>query len=206
MAGLTGSVAARLDLMVRRFNEIEAELGNPVGDFDQARFTGLVKERAQLEETVGAYNEYRRMLDEIVTNEALIAESSDPEMRELAEDEAKELRAQGFESAQEIRSKADRDREVLLSDALRASQTDRGAADAEANDIAVSAYARDPGFFDLYRTLQVYRSSLTQGSSTLVLAPSSALMKYFDAGPNAGKAAPAPPAAPSQPPVKEQEP
>jgi len=120
--------------------------------------------------------------------------------------EAKELRAQGFEAAQEIRSKADRDRDVLLSDALRTSQTDRGVADAEANDIAVSAYAKDPEFFDLYRTLQVYRTSLTQGSPTLVLAPSSELMKYFDAGPNARKAAnPSPPVA-SPPPVKEQQP
>jgi len=101
--------------------------------------------------------------------------------------EAKELRAQGFEAAQQIRSKADLDREILLSAALRDSQTSRGVADAEANRIAVSAYSRDPEFFDLYRTLQVYRSSLTQGGPTLVLSPSSELMKYFVAGPKARK-------------------
>jgi modulator of FtsH protease HflC len=105
--------------------------------------------------------------------------------------EAKELRAQGFEAAQEIRSKADRDRAVLLSDAQRASQTDRGAADAEANSIAVSAYGRDSEFFDLYRTLQVYRSALTQGAPVLVLTPSSELMKFFDTGPSARKTTPA---------------
>jgi membrane protease subunit HflC len=118
--------------------------------------------------------------------------------------EAKDLRAQGFEAAQEIRSKADRDRAVLLSDALRTSQTDRGVADAEANDIAVAAYDRDPAFFDLYRTLQLYRSALTQGSPTLVLAPSSDLMKFFDAGPNARKDAAHPQAQQPQPPAKEQ--
>ncbi len=120
--------------------------------------------------------------------------------------EAKELRAQGFEAAQQIRSKADRDRAVLLSDALRASQTVRGAADAQANDIAVSAYGRDAGFYDLYRTLQVYRSALTQGAPVLVLAPSSELMKYFDAGPNARKPATQLPAPQSQPPAQEREP
>jgi membrane protease subunit HflC len=120
--------------------------------------------------------------------------------------EAKELRAQGFEAAQQIRSKADRDRAVLLSDALRASQTERGVADAEANTVAVSAYGRDAEFYDLYRTLQVYRSSLTQGAPVLVLAPSSELMKYFDAGPNARKPATQPPALQSQPPAKEREP
>jgi membrane protease subunit HflC len=113
--------------------------------------------------------------------------------------EAKELRAQGFEAAQEIRSKADRDRAVLLSDALRGSQTDRGAADAEANSIAVSAYGRDSEFFDLYRTLQVYRSALTQGAPVLVLTPSSELMKFFDAGPNERKTAPPIPSPQSPP-------
>jgi membrane protease subunit HflC len=104
--------------------------------------------------------------------------------------EAKELRAQGFEWAQEIRSKADRDRAVLLSDSLRKSETERGAGDAEANRIAVAAYGQNPEFYDLYRTLQVYRSALTQGSPTFVLAPSNELMKYFDAGPDARKAKP----------------
>ena len=118
--------------------------------------------------------------------------------------EAKDLRAQGFEAAQEIRSKADRDRAVLLSDALRGSQTARGLADAEANRIAVSAYGQDPGFYELYRTLEVYRSSLTQGAPTLVLSPSSELMKYFDAGPNAGKSKAQP--LQLQPAVKEQAP
>lgn len=97
--------------------------------------------------------------------------------------EAKDLRAQGFERGQEIRAKADRDRAVLLSVAQRDSQTMRGDADAEANRIATAAYGRDPAFFDLYRTLQVYRSALAPGSPTLVLSPSSALMRYFDAGP-----------------------
>lgn len=101
--------------------------------------------------------------------------------------EAKELRAQGFEAAQQIRSKADREKEILLSAALRDSQTARGVAEAEANRIAVEAFGRDPDFYDLYRTLQVYRSSLTQGGPTLVLSPTSELMKYFATGPKVRK-------------------
>lgn len=120
--------------------------------------------------------------------------------------EAKELRAQGFEWAQEIRSKADRDRSVLLSDSLRATQTLRGQADAEANQIAVTAYAQNPEFYDLYRTLQVYRSALTQGSSTYVLAPSNELMKFFDAGPNARKIELPANSAPVPPPAAEKTP
>ena len=97
------------------------------------------------------------------------------------------MRAQGIEAAQQIRSKADREKEILLSDAQRDSQTVRGAADAEANRIAIAAFGHDPGFYDLYRTLQVYRAALTQGGPTLVLSPSSELMKYFGESPKPQK-------------------
>jgi modulator of FtsH protease HflC len=97
--------------------------------------------------------------------------------------EANDLRAQGSEWAQEIRAKADRERAVLLSEAQRESQISRGVADAEASRILADAYAQDPDFFDLYRTLQVYRAGLTVGAPTLLLSPSSELMKFFDGGP-----------------------
>ncbi len=106
--------------------------------------------------------------------------------------EAKELRAQGFEAAQRIRSAADREKEVLLSNALRDSQTARGVADAEGNDIAIKAFGRNPKFFELYRTLQIYRSALAPGGPTLVLSPTSELMKYFAAGPKMDGPAAAP--------------
>jgi peptide chain release factor 1 len=93
MAELTQSVLARLDTTVRRFDEIEASLANPQGGFDQARFTALVKERSQLEDTVAAYRAYRKALGESAESEKLARESDDPEMRELADAEAKELRA-----------------------------------------------------------------------------------------------------------------
>src|SRR5580658_771436 len=94
MAELNASVIARLDTMVRRFDEIEAELANPSGGFDQARYTGLVKERAQLEQTVAVYRRYRKLVDEMTANDALLREGGDAELRELAEEELKELRAQ----------------------------------------------------------------------------------------------------------------
>lgn len=84
----------RLDTIVRRFDEIEAELANPAGGFDQERFTALVKERAALEETVRVYRELRAARSELEANDALVAQTADdPEMRELAEEEGKALRA-----------------------------------------------------------------------------------------------------------------
>ncbi len=82
----------RLETLSKRFDEIEAELANSSGAFDQARFTSLVKERAGLEATVEVYREHRKLLLEIAANEELLADKSDPEMRELAEEEVKSLR------------------------------------------------------------------------------------------------------------------
>lgn len=77
--------------MARRFDEIEAQLANPTGAFDQSRYTALVKERAQLEPPVQTYRRLAATLAEIAANEAL-ARSEDAEMRELAEEENRRLR------------------------------------------------------------------------------------------------------------------
>ena len=82
----------RLDTIAKRFDEIEAELAHPAGGFDQARYTALVKERASIEETVSTYREYSKTLEEIASNEELLKDRSDPEMHELAEEEAENLR------------------------------------------------------------------------------------------------------------------
>jgi peptide chain release factor 1 len=85
------SMLARLETMGRRFDEIEASLANPAGDFDQARYTALVRERAQLEAPVRVFRALAKTDEEIESNDAL-ARESDAEMRALAEEENKVLR------------------------------------------------------------------------------------------------------------------
>ena len=77
--------------MVRRFDEIDAQLANPTGSFDQARYTALVKERAQLEPTVAAYRQLTAARAQIAANEALLRHD-DADLRELAEEENATLR------------------------------------------------------------------------------------------------------------------
>ncbi len=92
MAELNAALRGRLASMVRRFDEIDAELGHPQGDFDQARYTALVKERAELEAPVAAYRAWCVLARETEANDRLVRESTG-EMRELAEEEARALRA-----------------------------------------------------------------------------------------------------------------
>jgi peptide chain release factor 1 len=83
----------RLETLSKKFDEIEAGLAHPSGEFDQERFTALVKERASIEETVAAYRAYKALLAEIAANDELSSDRSDPELAELAQEEAKLLRA-----------------------------------------------------------------------------------------------------------------
>jgi peptide chain release factor 1 len=104
--------------MLRRFDEIEAELAHPTGAFDQARYTALVKERAQLEAPVEAFRRLRKTETEIAASDRL-ARDSDGELRELAQDEARTLRDRAGELEGELAqlmlpSDPDDDRDVFV--------------------------------------------------------------------------------------------
>ena len=88
---MTSSLFERLDAMLRRFDEIEAELANSAGTFDQSRYTALVKERARLELPVETFRRLRRTQREIAQSQEL-ARESEPGLRELAEEEVDVLR------------------------------------------------------------------------------------------------------------------
>jgi peptide chain release factor 1 len=92
----------RLATLSKRFDEIEAELAHSGGTFDQARFTALVKERAANEPTVIAYRALLKLLAEIASNDDLLADKSDPELHEMAEEEARALRERKRELEAEL--------------------------------------------------------------------------------------------------------
>jgi peptide chain release factor 1 len=87
--------------MARRFDEIEAQLANPGGTFDQSRYTALVKERAQLESPVAVYRRLGEVRAQIDANEQLLR-GGDAELRELAADENALLRARASDLEAEL--------------------------------------------------------------------------------------------------------
>ena len=76
--------------MARRFDEIEAELANPAGGFDQERYTALIRERAQLEPPVQTYRQIFELRAHINANEEL-ARLEAGELRDLALEENRAL-------------------------------------------------------------------------------------------------------------------
>jgi len=100
-------------------------------------------------------------------------------MQAERERDAREARARGAEEAQKVRADADRQRVVLLAEAERQAQVLRGQGDADRTRILGEAYGRVPDFFDFYRTLEAYRTSLGNGDMSLILSPDSDFLKYF---------------------------
>ncbi len=87
--------------MARRFDEIDAQLANPTGAFDQARYTALLKERALLEAPVETYRRLCDTRDQIEANDTLVGQA-DGELRALAEEENVGLRERAAELEREL--------------------------------------------------------------------------------------------------------
>lgn len=93
--------------------------------------------------------------------------------------EAKQFRAEGEELANKIRAEADRNRTEVLADAEKQSKILQGDGDAEATKIYAEAFSRDEHFYELYRTLEAYKSSFKPSDTTLVLNPKGGFFKFF---------------------------
>ncbi len=100
-------------------------------------------------------------------------------MRAERQREAADQVARGNEAAQRLRAAADRAVIETVSDAKRQSEIIRGEADAKRNAIFAAAYGADPEFFEFYRSLAAYRTSILGGNSTMVMAPDSEFFDYL---------------------------
>jgi membrane protease subunit HflC len=92
---------------------------------------------------------------------------------------ANQLRAEGTQAAEGITANAERQRLVILAEAERDAQTQRGVGDARAADIGGKAYGQDAEFYAFYRSLEAYRATLGDGKTVMVLDPDSEFLRYF---------------------------
>ncbi len=83
---LSAEVLKKLDAIERRYEELTSQLADPAVASSGERFKKVSKERASIEPTVSALRAYRKLLQEIEGNRALLAEK-DPELREMAKEE-----------------------------------------------------------------------------------------------------------------------
>ncbi|SON56414.1 Modulator of FtsH protease HflC [Hartmannibacter diazotrophicus] len=92
---------------------------------------------------------------------------------------AAEERAQGTQESLRIKAEADRRATVLVAEAQRDAEIERGKGDAEKSRIFANVYGKDEKFFEFYRSMQAYAKALEDGSSELVLSPTSEFFRFF---------------------------
>ena len=90
---LTDSMMSKLESLRDRFEEVAALLSDAEVMTDRERFTALSKEYAEIEPVVGCYRRAMQLEANIADNEQLL-EEEDPEMRELAQQDIADCRAQ----------------------------------------------------------------------------------------------------------------
>jgi len=90
---LTNSMMSKLESLRDRFEEVAALLSDAEVMADRESFTALSKEYAEIEPVVGCYRRAMELEANIADDEQLL-EEEDPEMRELAQQDIADCRAQ----------------------------------------------------------------------------------------------------------------
>lgn len=104
---------------------------------------------------------------------------------------AAEARSTGTAEGEKIKADADRQREIIVSEAYRDAQKIKGEGDAKASALYAEAFGRDPQFAQFYRSLEAYRSSFRSKSDVMVVDQSSDFFKAMRGSGAAPAAAPA---------------
>ena len=176
-AGAESKLSAILDSSLRQtIGEV------PLVELLSANRTTIM---SKIKETLGRETEIFgiKIVDVRIMRGDLPKENSDAiftRMQTAREKEAKEIRAQGAEEGEKIKAEADKERTVILAEARKQANINKGSGDGEAAKISSAAFAKDAEFYDFYRTLQAYDSSLKPEKTTMVISPDSEFFKYFN--------------------------
>jgi peptide chain release factor 1 len=93
---MKASLINKLDLLQDRFEELTALLGDAEVISNQPQFRAYSKEYAEIEPVYQAFSAFRKVLSDLEGAQALLKDS-DPDMREMAEEEVAEAKQQLIE-------------------------------------------------------------------------------------------------------------
>jgi len=93
----------RLERLKSRFTEVETEIQNPELIRNAARYKDTMREHAYLSKLMEEYARYRETEKEIAGAKELVRDADDPEMRDMAKEELKELEARLAASEAELK-------------------------------------------------------------------------------------------------------
>ncbi len=88
------SLLAKFESIQYRFDEVGQQITDPAVMSDMKRYVKLNQEYRRLELLVQAFKEYKNMVDNILSGKEMLAEESDPEIREMAKEEIEQSEEQ----------------------------------------------------------------------------------------------------------------
>ena len=92
---------------------------------------------------------------------------------------ANELRSQGFADSEKIRAVAEKERDIIITEAYKDAQKIKGEGDASASRIYADAFSKNQDFYDFFRSFEAYRKSFKGKDDILVLDPNSDFFKFL---------------------------
>jgi membrane protease subunit HflC len=92
---------------------------------------------------------------------------------------AKGYRSEGTEKALKIRADADKQKQIILSEAYEKAQKIKGEGEATAIKTYAESYEQDIEFYELIRSLEAYEKFI-DGKTTVVLTADSELLKFIN--------------------------
>ena len=92
---------------------------------------------------------------------------------------ANELRSQGFADSEKIRAVAEKERDIIITEAYKNAQKIKGEGDASASRIYAEAFSKNQEFYDFFRSLEAYRKSFKGKADILVHEPNSDVFKFL---------------------------
>ncbi len=92
---------------------------------------------------------------------------------------ASEIRAIGRAEAIKIHAFADREKRIILADALKTVKNIKGEGDAIAMKIYSDTYNLNSEFYEFYRSLEAYKNSFNKKNDLLLISPCGDFFKFF---------------------------
>lgn len=123
------------------------------------------------------------IIDVRITRSDLPQANSDAIYKRMQTDrerEAKEIRAEGDETSQKIKANTDKEKIFLISEAKKKAEILMGEGDAMASKIYSKSYSKDSDFFEFYRSMQAYKSSLNSQNTKMIISPSSEFFREMN--------------------------
>ncbi len=97
------SILEKYEAIQHRFEEVGQQITDPSAMTDMKRYIKLSQEYKRMESLVQAFKGYKSLVDNIESGKEMLAEESDPEIREMAKEEIETSEAQLPEKEKEIK-------------------------------------------------------------------------------------------------------